>query len=175
MSITILGETYDVKTATILNLSSKSLTSVPKEIGILTKLEKLYLNNNNLTSLPEEIGNLINLMELHLDNNLLSSLPKELGKLTNLRFLCLANNKLKSIPRELLIIKESLSMDETSYEIDNMDFDNEIIILINSKIKITNLPIGLKEIWLWYNADINICKIPFGCKVKYIQKLLWRY
>jgi len=51
------------------------LSSLPPEIGNLTKLTWLKLSENNLSSLPPEIGNLTNLFQLYLQNNQLSSLP----------------------------------------------------------------------------------------------------
>ena len=45
------------------------LTELPKEIGLLEKLEYLYLNTNKLTKLPSSIGNLKNLVELNVVNN----------------------------------------------------------------------------------------------------------
>ena len=70
---------------TIVFLSEKNLTSLPKEIGNLVNLRELDLNYNQLTSLPKEIGSLVNLEELYLDFNQLTSLPKEIGNLINLR------------------------------------------------------------------------------------------
>ena len=68
---------------------------------------------------------------------------------------------------EILKIKEILDIDETSYEINNLDMDCEILIFSCLKININNLPINLKEIWL--NKEIkNIhIKLPFNCEIKY--------
>ncbi len=87
--------------ATRLILSGLELTSLPKEIGNLTKLIKLDLSNNQLTSLPTEIGNLTNLTYLSLKNNQLTSLPREIGGVTNLTYLSLENNQLTSLPKEI--------------------------------------------------------------------------
>lgn len=53
----------------VLNLSGNQLTSLPAEIGDLTKLWQLDLSGNQLTSLPAEIGELTNLKELNLRGN----------------------------------------------------------------------------------------------------------
>ncbi|EMO85710.1 E-cadherin-binding leucine-rich repeat protein LRR20 [Leptospira santarosai] len=57
------------KEVRILDLSENQLTTFPKEIGQLQKLQKLYLNENRLITLPKEIGQLKNLRWLSLKNN----------------------------------------------------------------------------------------------------------
>ena len=84
-----------------LDLSGLELTSVPKELGQLTNLTRLYLSQNQLTSVPKELGQLTNLMVLYLSRNQLTSVPKELGQLTNLMVLYLSRNQLTSVPKEL--------------------------------------------------------------------------
>ena len=149
MNVDILGESYDVETTTNLYLNSRNLTSFPPEIGNLTNLQYLYLGNNNLTTLPAEIGNL-----------------------TKLRVLHLFNNKLKNLPLEILKIKNKLVINETSYEIDNMDPDAEFIVLTDLTKKICNLPITLKEIWLKEGIAASLIKVPFGCEIKYFLSKL---
>ena len=144
MSITILGRNYDIKTTTKLDLSNKNLSSIPAEIGNLVNLKKLTLYKNKLSRLPAEIGNLVNLQQLYL-----------------------YYNKLTSLPIEILNIKKSLIIDETSYEINNLSLDTEILIFSNLSIELTNLPITLKEIWLKKGIDDKLIKIPFGCEIKY--------
>ena len=188
--VSILGETYDKKTTIRLLLSNKGLTSIPAEIGNLTFLQTLdlsynsltsipaeignlinlkyiYLDNNSLTSIPAEIGNLTSLQELDLRNNSLTSIPAEIGNLTSLNSLILYDNKLTSIPKEILKIKDKLIIDETGYNIDNLDLDTEILIFSELKSALTNLPVSLKEIYLKEDIkDYNI-KLPFGCKIKF--------
>jgi Leucine-rich repeat (LRR) protein len=64
---------YNLK---VLGLTGNSLTKIPKEIGMLTKLRCLYLCDNSLKEIPKEIGMLINLGYLSLDNNPEISIPK---------------------------------------------------------------------------------------------------
>ncbi|EMM76696.1 leucine rich repeat protein [Leptospira santarosai str. 2000030832] len=80
------------KDVRILDLSENQLTTLPKEIGKLQKLQELYLSGNQLTTLPREIGKLQTLQELGLSGNRLITLPKEIGQLKNLRWLSLKNN-----------------------------------------------------------------------------------
>jgi len=117
--------------------------------------------------LPAEIANLTNLIELHLENNKLQSLPAEIGNLTNLKVLYLYNNKLKSLPAESLKIKNIVEIDDTSYNINNLNIDNEILIFRKLKIKISNLPFNTKEIWLKSNIKNYDIKLPFDCKIIY--------
>ena len=89
----------------VLDLNNNYLKGeIPKEIGNLTNLQKLYLSYNKLEGeIPKEIGKLTNLQWLYLDSNKLEGvLPKEIGKLTNLQRLYLNNNKLEGeIPKEI--------------------------------------------------------------------------
>ena len=172
MNVDILGHSYDVETTRNLYLGHRNLTSLPPEIGNLTNLQILYLHNNSLTTLPAEIGNLTNLQYLYLHNNNLTTLPAKIGNLTKLQLLYLSNNNLTSLPVEILNIKDKLvidkvAIDETSYEIDNMDPDAEFIVLSNLTKEICNLPITLKEIWLKEGIDVSLIKVPFGCEIKY--------
>jgi Leucine-rich repeat (LRR) protein len=90
-----------VRNSNSLDLRSNSLTTLPPEIGKLTKLKVLNLQGNQLTTLPPEIGNLTNLRELWVDDNQLTTLPPEFGNLTNLDFLSLHFNRLETVPPEL--------------------------------------------------------------------------
>jgi Leucine-rich repeat (LRR) protein len=89
-------------------------------------------------------------------------LPVEIYNLNNLKDLYLYNNKLRSLSKGILKIKNIITIDETSYDINNLDNDNEILIFSNLNQEITNLPINTKEIWV--NKDvINVnIKMPFG-------------
>lgn len=92
---------YEIYKHKELNLAGRQLQDIPKEVGSLSNLEKLWVGNNYIRTLPKELGDLINLKELYLSGNDIQELPKELGNLTNLKELYLGNNKIKSIPKEL--------------------------------------------------------------------------
>ena len=71
--------------------------TIPSELGLLSKLGRLWINNNNFTGpIPTELGMLNNLEELHLaDNMLTSSVPTELGNINFLIDFDLSNNDLE--------------------------------------------------------------------------------
>ncbi|CAG0995343.1 E3 ubiquitin-protein ligase SlrP [Phycisphaerales bacterium] len=87
--------------AELLNLSSLSLTTVPKELGELKALTTLFLHGNQITAVPKELGELKALTTLDLHNNQLTTVPKELGELKALTTLDLHNNQLTTVPKEL--------------------------------------------------------------------------
>ena len=78
----------------LLSLVGNDLSSLPKSIGLLTKLTYLSLVGNKLSSLPESIKKLTKLRNLYLDNNKLRTVPESIKKLTKLTKLSLFNNPL---------------------------------------------------------------------------------
>ncbi len=122
------------------------MSALPSEIGNLVNLKCLSLLNNHFSALPLEIGNLVNLSNLIIENNKLTNLPAEIVNLVNLEYLFLKNNQFRSLPVEILKIKEKILINETSYEINNLSLDTEILIFRKLKSELTNLPITLKEI-----------------------------
>jgi Leucine-rich repeat (LRR) protein len=166
------------------------LDSLPKSICELTELQALYLHNNNFTNfpesicrldnlntitmsdnklfvLPESIGVLINLNKLILNSNLLTFLPESIGKLVNLKCLNLENNRLNYISRSIANIKESLVIHKSTYEIDNLSVNTEFLIFTDLTEELTNLPTGLKELWIKSGKKNLNHKLPFGCVIEY--------
>ena len=74
------------------------MTSLPSDLGKMTKLTCIEASTNKLTSLPASIGNLNNLTHLDLRGNQLSFLPSSIDNLTNLTHLYLSGNLLQLIP-----------------------------------------------------------------------------
>jgi len=146
MSVNILGVTYDIEITSKIELKWKNLVHFPIQIFNLSNLKELIIFKVGLTILPTEIGNL-----------------------SNMQNLCLGDNKLKSLPKEILKIKDILRIDDTSYDIDNMDLNADFLILTDKLYnKITNLPIFMKEIWIRKYIDVSLIKLPFGCEIKYL-------
>jgi Leucine-rich repeat (LRR) protein len=150
-----------------LNLNNNQINTLPNSIGNLINLQNLDLSYNQITILPDSIGNLINLQELYLYNNQITILPDSIGNLINLEKLSLVNNKINILPYEILKIKKALVIDETSYEINNLNVETEILIFSDLKTELKNLPIGLKEIWINKELKVTNIKLPFGCEIKY--------
>jgi hypothetical protein len=87
------------------------LTSLSKEITLLTKLVYLDVSENNISQLPESFVNLQALEYLDLRNNKIKKLPSSLGGLPNLRQLLVVGNPITSIPKEVLEVNPlSLSL-----------------------------------------------------------------
>ena len=75
---------------------------MPKELGQLKNLSRLYLYSNQLAALPKEVGQLRNLSRLVLYDNQLAALPKEIEQLEKLSEIYLHDNKKLTIPSEIL-------------------------------------------------------------------------
>jgi len=87
--------------------------------------------------------------------------------LNNVKELWIYDNKLCGLSANFLKIINKLRIDDSSYDINNINIDNEFLIFNWLKKNITNLPFNTKEIWLNKNImDYNI-KLPFGCIIKY--------
>ena len=145
-SITILKNKLRLKQTIyeLYNLKELHLSSqheqIPKQIGVLINLKRLYLTNNRLTQLPKELGNLKNLELFNSTDNMLTKIPKELGNLINLKYLALSFNEIEEIPKELgnLTNLESLYLNDNKLK----DLPKEF-----SKLK------NLKEIYLARNKS----------------------
>ena len=142
------------------------MTSLPAEIGNLINLIGLDVSNNQLISLPADITKLVKLMILDLHNNHLISLPVEIVNLIKLEELYLWNNKLTGLPNTMLKFIQITGIDVDSYDINNLNIYNEILIFNQLNGELTNLPTCTKEIWISDSVkDYNI-KLPFGCVIK---------
>lgn len=73
-------------------LTNNQLTTLPKAIGNLSKLQKFMLAGNQLQTLPNELANCHNLELIRLAANQLKVLPSRLLKLPRLTWLAYAGN-----------------------------------------------------------------------------------
>jgi Leucine-rich repeat (LRR) protein len=147
-----------------LSLNNNQLAVIPESIGKLVKLKELYFVNNQLAVIPESIGNLVDLEVLHLDRNKLTTLPESIGELVNLKTLNLQRNNLVLIPAGLVKIKKTITITNSSYQIDNLSQDGEILIFSDLGTELTNIPASIKEIHMGRGIKF-LTKIPFGCKI----------
>lgn len=84
-----------------LGLNLCYLKILPKSIGTLKFLQKLYIRENVIISIPESIGNLQSLKILDLYRNKLSSLPDSMGELKSLQILNLSFNQFAIFPKNI--------------------------------------------------------------------------
>lgn len=99
------------KPVTSLSLGHCGLKALPKEIGELTKLERLVINGNPLTSLPQELGKLTSLTCLDVGSNQFSRLPDVLWNLVSLRELHIQSNGLTELPEGLTRLEHLETLD----------------------------------------------------------------
>lgn len=101
---------YKLKT---LKLICLNLTSIPREIGLLTELKSITLGDNRLTDLPQEIALCRQLSNVELFRNNFSEFPQPLLDLKELKILDLTGNHLAALPDELGLLPklETISMD----------------------------------------------------------------
>jgi Leucine-rich repeat (LRR) protein len=190
MSVSILETCYSIKDTTLLFLDYKSLetfpnqvcelvnliilylsnnylTTLPDSISRLVNLKILCINHNNLSMVPESIGELLNLEELYLEFNNLTSLPDSISRLVNLKILSVRENLLTILPRSVLNIRNFLSVNESSYQLDNLSQECDFLIFVRLNTPLTNLPCNVKEIWISdLVTDYTKIKLPFGCVIK---------
>jgi len=65
------------------------------------------------------------------------------------------------------IKKDTLYINKTSYRINNLSNDTELLILTSLNTELTNLPFSLKEIWITQFVNATKIKLPFNCNICY--------
>jgi|GEM_PF-7000430 len=84
-----------------LDVSHNQISSLPSQIGQLTRLESLNVSYNKLSgALPGEIRKM-SLKSLDASYNSLTGVPAEIGQLSNLKTINLSYNQLTGLPNEL--------------------------------------------------------------------------
>jgi hypothetical protein len=71
------------------------------------------------------------------------------------------------LPTSILKIKQALFIDDTSYQINNLNMEAEILIFSELKNKLINLPTSLKEICIKKGNPDMEHKLPLNCELKY--------
>jgi len=98
----------------ILKASHNRITTIPCEIGLLSKLQSLDISCNELTNLPSTMGDLTSLRLLNIRRNHIVALPDELSKLKNLYNLDFSCNRVSSIPPAFRLISSLIELDLTN-------------------------------------------------------------
>ncbi|KAH8390433.1 hypothetical protein KR200_000838 [Drosophila serrata] len=94
-----------------LDLMQNDLTCLPEDMGLLRKLECLYLQHNDILELPNFEGNEA-LSELHASNNFIMTVPKAMcSNLPHLKILDLRDNKITELPDELCLLRNLNRLD----------------------------------------------------------------
>ncbi|KAF0755987.1 hypothetical protein DYB25_011521, partial [Aphanomyces astaci] len=75
-----------------------ALDKLPKDLGALISLRKVYLQDNMLTKLHASLGRCTRLEVINIENNSLTKVAKRIGDLPRLKHLLLAGNHLESLP-----------------------------------------------------------------------------
>jgi hypothetical protein len=81
-----------------LNMQNNDLASVPAALATLPNLTSLDLSKNEIRLIPAEFFAAPNLSELDLSNNQISYISKDIVRLQRLKTLNLSHNQLKSLP-----------------------------------------------------------------------------
>eukprot|EP01122_Echinamoeba_exundans_P011539 TRINITY_DN4617_c0_g5_i1.p1 TRINITY_DN4617_c0_g5~~TRINITY_DN4617_c0_g5_i1.p1 ORF type:complete len:1430 (-),score=283.76 TRINITY_DN4617_c0_g5_i1:129-4418(-) len=88
-------------TASHVDLSGNSLTTVSEQLVLLQHLKSLNLSNNRISAVPSFVGGFSHMRILDLSSNRLTYLPPDIGSLSHLTSLCLSNNRLTFLPLEM--------------------------------------------------------------------------
>jgi len=105
---------YDQSTATELVLSYNELTSLPSQMGKMTRLEVLKLDHNRLQgALIAEIRKMTQLRVLDARFNRMTGIPAEIGQLHKLRTLDLSHNRIDTLPNEIYHLRQLKLLDLT--------------------------------------------------------------
>lgn len=163
-----------------LSLSVTGFEALPKEIGSLKNLKRLYISKDDEGSiiLPPEIGELTQLEVFFAYGCNMAALPEEFGRLTGLKRINLNQNDFKEFPLALLKLKnlESLAIDRSFQVLPDAICDlTKLRCLYLPQAKISALPenIGnlheLEVLCLW---GTKVDRLPPSCrKLKKIKSL----
>ncbi|XP_073514778.1 p53-induced death domain-containing protein 1 isoform X2 [Phyllobates terribilis] len=103
-----------------LDLSFNSFSELPPCISALSSLTTLHLGYNQLRTLPDEIGDLKFLTDLSLMSNQLAELPAGIGQLKKLEKMDLSENRLVVLPGELGTLHQCIHLDLSGNNLANI-------------------------------------------------------
>lgn len=144
------------------------LTSLPAEIGKLTKLEQLFIANGALTELPDEMANLVSCTDLELYNcPMMKKFPMVLAKMPELVTLQLANNRQWEAD-DLLEGLKALATGPSAEKIQMLYFNQNSLEVIPKEIK------NMKKLGLldFASNKIHTIEEAWGTDIKPVQLYL---
>ena len=144
------------------------LTSLPAEIGKLTKLEQLFIANGALTELPAEMANLVSCTDLELYNcPLMKKFPMVLAKMPELVTLQVANNRQWEAD-DLLEGLKALATGPSAEKLQLLYFNQNSLEVIPKEIR------NMKKLGLldFASNKIHTIEEPWGTDIKPVQLYL---
>ena len=144
------------------------LTSLPAEIGKLTKLEQLFIANGALTELPAEMANLVSCTDLELYNcPMMKKFPMVLAKMPELVTLQVANNRQWEAD-DLLEGLKALATGPSAEKLQLLYFNQNSLEVIPKEIK------NMKKLGLldFASNKIHTIEEPWGTDIKPVQLYL---
>ena len=165
----------------VLKVSNNQLLEIPEELGILTRLKKLFLNENSLQFLPRNIfSKMIGLEEIYLYKNRLENICDSsssiFDNMKHLKFLDIHSNYLTifNIFTEMPILDSLLlSYNQIQY-INGLDKCNNLTNLDLNNNKITEFPpdiLKLKKLSTLnlQNNDLNSIPNTLGLMINLVR------
>ena len=144
------------------------LTSLPAEIGKLTKLEQLFIANGALTELPAEMANLVSCTDLELYNcPHMKKFPMVLAKMPELVTLQVANNRQWEAD-DLLEGLKALATGPSAEKLQLLYFNQNSLEVIPKEIK------NMKKLGLldFASNKIHTIEEAWGTDIKPVQLYL---
>ncbi|MBP9668059.1 leucine-rich repeat domain-containing protein [Candidatus Saccharibacteria bacterium] len=153
------GSSRSSANATVLDQSSKGLTTVSPSIYEQTATTDLLLSNNDIETLPSQMGKMTNvvvfkidhnhlqgsliaeirqmtkLVELDVSHNDMTGIPAEIGQLSRLQKLDYSYNKINSLPSELANLHGTLK----EFDLTGNPLSQETISKLKSQLPGTNI------------------------------------
>jgi len=112
-----------------IDVASKGLSKLPKQLDRLNNIASINLLGNNFTSFPKVLTHMISLDEISLSSNRLATVGKEIKRLKHLRILIMNFNQLKELPKEIGELNNLLYLELGNNKIKH--FPDEIKYLTN--------------------------------------------
>ena len=105
---------HQLKSITILDLSSNCIEAIPDVLCELQQLREMYLQHNLISTIPNGVAGLSNLRALHLQYNKLTTVPVGVCRCVSLQFLNVENNSIETLSEDIGELKNLKVLQATS-------------------------------------------------------------